>query len=139
MNIRAAQGTSYYEMVTLSKQVAEILLGRSEIDRFAITVGGGSSANTARFSIQLKPRAERQASAAQIVRQIRPQLSRMTGFESFPTLPPAINIGGRASNSSYQLIVQGADTGECTSGPDGSGWPKSPGSVRSSTSTATSR
>jgi HAE1 family hydrophobic/amphiphilic exporter-1 len=49
-------------------------------------------------------------SAAQIIRQIRPQLSRLPGFESFPTLPPAINIGGRQSNSSYQLIVHSADT-----------------------------
>ncbi|HEY2153273.1 MAG TPA: efflux RND transporter permease subunit [Vicinamibacterales bacterium] len=112
MNIRAAQGTSYYEMVSLSKQVADILVKVPYIDRFAITVGGGSSANTARFSIQLKPRAERPVSAAQIVRQIRPPLSRLAGFEAFPTLPPAINIGGRQSNSTYQLIVHGADTGE---------------------------
>jgi HAE1 family hydrophobic/amphiphilic exporter-1 len=49
-------------------------------------------------------------SAAQIIRQIRPQLLRLPGFEAFPTLPPAINIGGRAANSSYQLIVQSADT-----------------------------
>ncbi len=107
MNIRAAQGTSYYEMVALARQVSEILNKVPYIDRFAVTAGG---TNTARFSIQLKPRAERPVSAAQIIRQIRPQLSRLPGFESFPTLPPAINIGGRQSNSSYQLIVHSADT-----------------------------
>ena len=109
MNIRAAQGTSYYEMVVLARQVSEILSKVPYIDRFAVTAGG---TNTARFSIQLKPRAERPVSAAQIIRQIRPQLTRLPGFESFPTLPPAINIGGRQSNSSYQLIVHSADTAQ---------------------------
>ena len=107
MNIRAAQGTSYYEMVALARQVSEILNKVPYIDRFAVTAGG---TNTARFSIQLKPRAERPVSAVQIIRQIRPQLTRLPGFEAFPTLPPAINIGGRQSNSSYQLIVHSADT-----------------------------
>jgi len=51
-------------------------------------------------------------SAGQIIRQIRPQLSRLPGFEAFPTLPPAINVGGRASNSTYQLIVRSADTSQ---------------------------
>ena len=112
MNIRAAQGTSYYEMVALSNQVAAILSKVPFIDRFAITVGGGNTMNAARFSIQLKPRAERPVSAAQIIGQIRPQLSRLPGFEAFPTLPPAINVGGRASNSTYQLIVRSADTSQ---------------------------
>ena len=110
MSIRAAQGTSYYQMNGYAQRVSEILRRNPYIDRFAVTTGSGSSMNTARFSIQLKPRAERPLSAAQIVRQIRPQLVRLPGFESFPTLPPAINIGGRNSNSTYQLIVQSADT-----------------------------
>ena len=43
------------------------------------------------------------------------------GFEAFPTLPPAINIGGRQSNSTYQLIVQSRrHRTSCTRGPRGS-------------------
>jgi HAE1 family hydrophobic/amphiphilic exporter-1 len=110
MNIRAAQGTSYYEMIGYARRVADVLHQNPYIDRFAVTAGGTSAMNTARFSIQLKPRAERPLSAAQIVRQIRPQLSRIAGFEAFPTLPPAINIGGRNTNSTYQLIVQSPNT-----------------------------
>jgi hydrophobic/amphiphilic exporter-1 (mainly G- bacteria), HAE1 family len=110
MNIRAAQGTSYYQMVGYAQRVADVLHQNPYIDRFAVTAGGTSAMNTARFSIQLKPRAERPLSAAQIIRQIRPQLSRIAGFEAFPTLPPAINIGGRNTNSTYQLIVQSSNT-----------------------------
>ncbi|HEV3060356.1 MAG TPA: efflux RND transporter permease subunit, partial [Vicinamibacterales bacterium] len=80
MTIRAAQGTSYGEMVGLARQVSDILEKNQYIDRFAPTVGGVSAMNTARFSIQLKPRAERPLSAAQIIRQIRPQLVRLPGF-----------------------------------------------------------
>ena len=112
MNIRAAQGTSYYQMVHYALQVADILHLNPNIDRFAVVAGGNTAMNSARFSIQLKPRADRRLSAGQIVRALRPQLSRLPGFEAFPTLPPAINIGGRMTNSTYQLIVQSADTDE---------------------------
>ncbi|HWW83051.1 MAG TPA: efflux RND transporter permease subunit [Vicinamibacterales bacterium] len=110
MNIRAAQGTSFDEMTGYAKRVSDILSRNPYIDRFAVTAGSGSAMNSARFSIQLIPQSERPISAAQIIRQFRPQFVRLPGFDSFPTLPPAINVGGRQSNSTYQLIVQSPDT-----------------------------
>src|SRR5215831_3794541 len=66
--------------------------------------------NTARLNVQLVPRRLRPLSAAQIVQQLRPQLSRFPGFQAFMNLPPAIQIGGRQSNSAYTLTVESADT-----------------------------
>jgi HAE1 family hydrophobic/amphiphilic exporter-1 len=80
------------------------------VDTFFVSTGGNQSMNTARLNVQLVPRRQRPLSAAQIAQQIRPQLLRFPGFQAFTNLPPAIQIGGRQSNSSYTLTVESADT-----------------------------
>ena len=110
INLRAAQGTSYYEMVKNARQVAEIVSRNPYVDTFFVSTGGGTSAmNTARLNIQLTPRRTRPLTAAQVAQQLRPQLSRFPGFQAFISLPPAIQIGGRQANSSYTLTVESAD------------------------------
>ena len=111
VNLRAAQGTSYYEMVEHAKRVAEIVRKNPYVDTFFVSTGGNfGSMNTARLNVQLVPRHQRPLSASQIVQQLRPQLSRFSGFQALMTLPPAIQIGGRQSNSAYTLTVESADT-----------------------------
>jgi hydrophobic/amphiphilic exporter-1 (mainly G- bacteria), HAE1 family len=110
INLRAAQGTSYYEMVTHAKRVADIVRRNPYVDTFFVSTGGNQSMNTARLNVQLVPRRQRPLSAAQIAQQIRPQLLPFPGFQAFTSLPPAIQIGGRQANSSYTLTVESADT-----------------------------
>ena len=111
INLRAAQGTSYYEMVDNAKKVAEVVRKDPNVDTFFVSTGGNfGSMNTARLNVQLVPRRQRKLSAAQVVQEMRPKLSRFPGFQVFMTLPPAIQIGGRQSNSAYNLTVESADT-----------------------------
>jgi hydrophobic/amphiphilic exporter-1 (mainly G- bacteria), HAE1 family len=111
INLRAAQGTSYFEMVKNARQVAGIVSRNPYVDTFFVSTGGGTSAmNTARLNIQLTPRRTRPLTAAQVAQQLRPQLSRFPGFQAFISLPPAIQIGGRMANSSYTLTVESADS-----------------------------
>src|SRR5215510_12391514 len=77
INIRAAQGTSYYDMVGGGRRVAEIVRQNPNIDSFMLRTGGQSgygSANTAQLQINLVPRATRPMSAQQISQQIRRQV-----------------------------------------------------------------
>jgi HAE1 family hydrophobic/amphiphilic exporter-1 len=111
INLRAAQGTSYYEMVRNAKKVADIVSRNPYVDTFFVSTGGGNNAmNTARLNIQLTPRRTRPLTAAQIAQQLRPQVLRFPGFQAFISLPPAIQIGGRQANSSYTLTVESADS-----------------------------
>jgi len=110
INLRAAQGTSYYEMVAYAKRVADVVNKNPYVDTFFVSTGGNNSMNTARLNVQLTPRRTRPLTAAQIGQQLRPQLSRFPGFQAFVSLPPAIQIGGRQANSSYNLTVESADT-----------------------------
>jgi HAE1 family hydrophobic/amphiphilic exporter-1 len=111
INVQAAQGTSYYDMVNYVSRIAALVNANPYVDTFFASTGGGfGSMNQARFNLQLKPRRQRRQSASQIAQQIRPQLLRFPGFRAFVSLPPAIQIGGRMGNSSYTLTVQSADT-----------------------------
>ncbi len=111
--LRAQQGTSYYEMAGSGRKVAEILNRNPYVDTFFMSTGGGfGSMNTARFFIQLVPRRNRPVSAQQIADTLRPQLDHFPSFDTFINLPPALQIGGRQSNSTYTMTVESADTTE---------------------------
>jgi HAE1 family hydrophobic/amphiphilic exporter-1 len=113
VNVQAAQGTSYYDMVGYTAKIAAIINANPYVDTFFASTGGGfGSMNMARFNVQLTPRRRRPLTAAQVAQQIRPKLLAFPGFRAFVSLPPALQIGGRMSNSSYTLTVQSANTDE---------------------------
>jgi hydrophobic/amphiphilic exporter-1 (mainly G- bacteria), HAE1 family len=113
INIRAAQGTSYYDMVGGGRRVAEIVRQNPYIDSFMLRTGGQSgygSANTAQLQVNLVPRATRPVSAAQISQQLRRQVLNIPNFNVFVNLPSSLNIGARTGGSSYNVTVRSADT-----------------------------
>jgi hydrophobe/amphiphile efflux-1 (HAE1) family protein len=111
VNVQAAQGTSYYDMVGYVNRIAAILNANPNVETFFANTGGGfGSMNMARFNLQLTPRRHRSVSSSQVAQQVRPLLLRFPGFRAFVSVPPAIQIGGHMGNSSYTLTVQSADT-----------------------------
>jgi HAE1 family hydrophobic/amphiphilic exporter-1 len=105
VNLRAAQGTSFFDMAHWTQQVSDIIIRNKYVDALMANVTGGSS-NNSRISIQLTPRATRDQTAAQIAQQVRSDTSRFAGFRSFVTLPPSIQIGGRMGNQNYSMMMQ---------------------------------
>jgi len=105
VNLRAAQGTSFFDMSRWTQQVSDIIIKNKYVDALMANVTGGSS-NNSRISIQLSPRATRDQTAAQIAQQVRNDTSRFAGFRSFVTLPPSIQIGGRMGNQNYSMMMQ---------------------------------
>src|ERR1700680_2751144 len=78
-----------------------------------VNTGGGNGAqNTARFNLQLTPRATRKLSASQIAQQLRGPLGRYPGFRAFVNVPAALQIGGFQGNSNYNLMVESLNTDE---------------------------
>jgi HAE1 family hydrophobic/amphiphilic exporter-1 len=117
VNLRAAQGTSYYDMAKWGQQVGDVVIKDPDVDSFIVQVGGGGpggggSANNSRLPVQLKPRAQRTRTAQQIAQQIRTQIMRFPGFRVFIGLPPSLQIGGRQGNQNYSLMMQALDTNE---------------------------
>jgi len=115
LNMIAAQGTSFYQMVTYQRQIADVVRADPNVLSFMSSVGGGfggAGGNRSDMNIILKPRRERPLTAQEIVNELRPKISRFPGCRAFLTLPPSIRIGGRQSSSSYQVTVQSQNTDE---------------------------
>jgi HAE1 family hydrophobic/amphiphilic exporter-1 len=117
ITLRAAQGTSFDQMVDYMKKVAEIVRSNPYVQSFPIVTGGfgggASSMNVARVPILLlTPRRQRPVTSAQIAQQLRAQLLSLPGFRAFVTVPPSIQIGGRIADNSYNLTLQSANIDE---------------------------
>ncbi len=113
VQLRAAQGTSYYDMLKWTQQVADLVIRNPYVDSFMTMIGGnGGQANNGRMMVQLAPRRQRALSAQQIAQQIRPQILRFPGFRGFIGLPAAIQIGGRMGNQNYSLMLQSLNSDE---------------------------
>jgi HAE1 family hydrophobic/amphiphilic exporter-1 len=112
--LRAAQGTSYYEMVKYVDRVTDLVAENPYIDSQLVNTGGGFAGgmNSGRMFVQLSPRATRPVSASQIAQQLRGPLSSFPGFQAFVTVPAALQIGGFQGNSSYNLMVQSLNNDE---------------------------
>jgi HAE1 family hydrophobic/amphiphilic exporter-1 len=110
-----AQGVSFDEMVRHQQQIAEIIKKNPNIASLQSSVGGTSS-NTGRFFILLKPTSQRKATPEQIIQQLRPQLASIPGINVYLQNPPTINIGGIVSKSQYQYTLQGTDANELYQG-----------------------
>src|SRR5438034_7221941 len=98
VNTEAAQGTAFQEMASLTQRVSEILRRDPNVETFQASAGGGSSgpgfgsSNTGRMFVQLKPRAERALSAAQVIEELRPKISNIPGMRGFMNLPQTIRV-----------------------------------------------
>ncbi len=68
--------------------------------------GGGTSTNTGRAFITLKPLAERKVSADEIIARLRPKLGRIPGVTLFLQSSQDLRIGGRQSAAQYQYTLQ---------------------------------
>ena len=73
---------------------------------------GSSASNTGNFFITLKPRAQRTASADQIIARLRPKLATVEGANLYLQAPQDINVGGRLGRTQYQYTLQDADLDE---------------------------
>jgi HAE1 family hydrophobic/amphiphilic exporter-1 len=116
VNVEAAQGTSFYQMVKYQERVASILVQDPDIETFFCSTGGmggfGGASSTGRFMVNLKPRRQREASVTDVVNRLRPKVSGLPGLRVFLSIPQAIRVGGRMQKSGYDFTLVGPDTEE---------------------------
>mgnify|MGYP003346189975 CR=1 FL=1 len=117
MNLRGPQGASFQDTAATALKAAEVVRQNPNIDSFNVNLGGGGGPgggggnnSQAQIQVQLLPRAQRKDSAMQIAQQLRPLLSRYPNYRGFVNVPPALQIGFRGGNASYNVTVQSADT-----------------------------
>ncbi len=105
-SITADQDTSFQAMDKIMLPMINIVAADPAVD----TVNGftgGSTYNTARLFISLKPLAERKITADLIIARLRPQLAKIAGATLYLQAAQDVRVGGRQSNAQYQFTMQG--------------------------------
>ncbi|HWY46179.1 MAG TPA: efflux RND transporter permease subunit, partial [Bryobacteraceae bacterium] len=105
-SILADQDTSFQAMDKIMLPMINIVAADPAVNT-VIGFTGGSTYNTARLFVSLKPLEERQISADLIIGRLRPKLARIPGATLFLQASQDLRIGGRQSNAQYQYTLQG--------------------------------
>jgi hydrophobic/amphiphilic exporter-1 (mainly G- bacteria), HAE1 family len=103
------QGISFASLVEHQMQVARIIMADPNIESVSQMFQGG---NQGRIFLGLKPRDQRPLSADEIVEELRPKVSGITGLRVFIQNQPPIRLSTQFSRSLYQYTLQDPDTAE---------------------------
>ncbi len=107
--VETIQGIGFDQSVKHHLEIMDILDKDPNVAAYTANIGGFGGG---RLDVELKPRAERDLTADEIIDELRPKLARVPGVRAFLTNPPAIRIGGMQSRSQYQFTLQSSDTDE---------------------------
>jgi hydrophobe/amphiphile efflux-1 (HAE1) family protein len=109
-----AQDISFAAMAKLQSAAIKVILADPDIEAVSSALGasGGQTENNGRMYIQLKPFAERHASAQQIIARLRPKLAQLEGVKVFLQARQDVQVGGRLTKTLYQYTLQDADGAE---------------------------
>lgn len=103
--IQADQGISFQAMRDKLTTFVNIVSQDPAVESVVGFTGGGQI-NTGRMFVGLKPLAERQASADEVIARLRRKLAHVPGANLFLQSVQDIRVGGRASNAQYQYTLQ---------------------------------
>ena len=90
----ASQDVSFGEMVRIQHQLTDVIAQDPDVASWATAVGGNRPLNNGFVVIALKPRAERKASADQVISRLRAKLSSVPGATFFLQAAQDLNVGG---------------------------------------------
>ena len=106
----ASQDISFQAMRQKVTQLAAIVQADPGVATVTAYTGGGggrgTTVNTARMFVALKPSRERDATADQIITRLRPKLGRVVGATLYLQAVQDIRVGGRLGNAQYQYTLQ---------------------------------
>ncbi len=104
-SITADQDTSFQAMDKILLPMINIVAADPAIDT-VIGFTGGSTYNTARLFVSLKPLEQRKITADLIIARLRPKLAKVPGATLYLQSSQDLRIGGRQSNAQYQFAMR---------------------------------
>jgi multidrug efflux pump len=105
-SITADQDTSFEAMDKVLLPMIKVVAADPAVDNVN-GFTGGSTFNTARLFISLKPPGERDITADRIIARLRPKLAKIPGATLYLQASQDVRVGGRQSNAQYQFTMQG--------------------------------
>jgi multidrug efflux pump len=106
--IQASQDISFQAMKGKLQRIVDTIMRDPAVDTVtAFTGGGGSTRNTGRMFIALKPIEQRKLTADLVIARLRKALSQVAGAPTYLQGVQDVRVGGRLSASQYQYTLQG--------------------------------
>ncbi len=104
---RASPDTSFRAMSQRMDAAVRIVRSDPAVASVGGVTGGGffGAANTGQMFIALKPRAERDANADQVVTRLRPRLARLEDVQVFLSAEQDLQFGGRGGRAQFTVAM----------------------------------
>jgi multidrug efflux pump len=112
-SITADQDTSFQAMDKIMLPMINIVAADPAVDTVA-GFTGGSTYNTARMFVSLKPLDQRKISADLVIARLRPKLAKVPGATLYLQAAQDLRVGGRQSNAQYQFTMRGDNLDDLT-------------------------
>ena len=106
--IQGVQDTSFQAMRQRIARFVDIIRADPAVANVMAFTGGGAgtTTNTGRVFMALKPLEERNVSADQLINRLRPKLATVPGATLYLQSVQDLRIGGRLGNAQYQYTIQ---------------------------------
>jgi HAE1 family hydrophobic/amphiphilic exporter-1 len=111
----AGQDVSFPEMYRIQQELGAVVQADPAVATIAMGIGAGVGSpaqNNGRMFITLKPLAERDASAFQVIARLRPQLAKIKGAKLYLQAAQDVTVGARAARTQFQYTIQDANLDE---------------------------
>ncbi|MDB5593083.1 MAG: acriflavine resistance protein [Hyphomicrobiales bacterium] len=108
VSTEARQDISFDAMTKLQQQVSDVFQKSPYVAHVASTAGssgGSSSMNTGRLFVELNPQKDR-PKLDTVMSSLRRDLAKVPGISAYMVPVQNLRIGGRASKSQYQFVMQ---------------------------------
>ncbi len=111
----ATQSTSFDAMSARQQRLAEVFLKDPDVDHIASFIGvdgANASLNTGRMQITLKPFAQRNASASEVIARLTDLNRQVPGITAYMQPVQDLTIEDRVSKTQYQFLISSPDSGD---------------------------
>jgi multidrug efflux pump len=114
-NIQAGQDISFQAMTDKLAEIVGIIARDPDVEYVSGFTGGGSTTNSGRMYIALKPFDKRSSTAQQVIGRLRKKLAGVAGAPTFLQPVQDLRVGGRGSSALYQYTLSSENLSLLTS------------------------
>jgi multidrug efflux pump len=110
-----AQNTSFAAMATHQQALADVILKDPAVESLSSFIGidgTNTTLNSGRIQINLKPLAQRDANASDVIRRLQPELAKVDGISLFMQPVQDLTVEDRVSRTLFQYSLEDVDAKE---------------------------
>ncbi|BDV42972.1 resistance-nodulation-cell division efflux transporter [Geotalea uraniireducens] len=111
----APQSISFSAMAERQRELARVILKDTAVESLSSFIGidgTNTTLNSGRLLINLKPLADRDASASEVIRRLEPELAKVDGITLFMQPVQDLTVDTRVSRTQFQYTLEDPNTDE---------------------------